>query len=160
MWQEFMGILQQMVSIYEELETLGRKKREHLVVLNLAALDKILEKENVCARKIAGLEKERQKVFLKLACAEKRLRPDMKMRDMLDLVPADLQERFSSLQEALTSAVDRVKKDEKETSLLVHGALDAVNIQLNRIGGTRVEPAYGSSGQDVVSHRKNFEFRA
>ena len=54
----------------------------------------------------------------------------------------------------------RAQELAENNRVLIEGALSAVTYHLNRLGGTKVEPAYGSGGQEVVSHGRNFEYDA
>ena len=44
--------------------------------------------------------------------------------------------------------------------ILITSALEAINAKLNQLGGSMVEPTYGSRGQEQVIHRKNFNLEA
>ncbi|MBQ1511086.1 MAG: flagellar protein FlgN [Selenomonadaceae bacterium] len=161
MWQELMTVLQQLNKEYGALRSLGEEKHRLLVSVNLAELEGLLKKESQHAARIAEMEARRKKVLAKLAGLEKKLRPDMKMAELFSAV-SNPQTRASleKVHKELSEQVEAVVRQNEINSILVHGALNAVNVKLNRVGGAKVEPAYGQGGKDVVSHRKNFEFRA
>ena len=60
----------------------------------------------------------------------------------------------------MTKKVDQAIKIKDNNQILAQGALDAVRYHLNRIGGAEVEPAYGNKGDNVITHKKNFDFKA
>jgi len=67
---------------------------------------------------------------------------------------------LQKLHEALTASTTKAQELRENNRVLIEGALSAVTYHLNRIGGTHVENAYGSSGQEVVTHARNFEYKA
>ena len=84
------------------------------------------------------------------------------MEELALLAPTDAVHR-SVL--AASRKLSRIVKETKElsdaNSLLIEGALIAVNRQLGRIGGAVVDPVYGSSGSEQVRHlKKNLDYKA
>ena len=53
-----------------------------------------------------------------------------------------------------------VQEANANNEILITSALEAINAKLNQLGGSMVEPAYGSRGQEQVIHRKNFNLEA
>ncbi|MBQ3970941.1 MAG: flagellar protein FlgN [Selenomonadaceae bacterium] len=161
MWQELIKVLQQLNKEYSALRSIGEEKHRLLVSVNLAELEPLLKRENQHTVNVAKAEERRKEILAKLASMEKNLRPDMKMAEIFSVVrdpqvKADLQKLHKQLDEQ----VEAVVSQNEINSILVHGALNAVNAKLNQIGGAKVEPAYGQGGKDVVTHRRNFEFNA
>ncbi len=161
MWQELIEVLRQLQREYESLRSLGKEKHGMLISVNLERVEAILKKEEVHSARIAELEGQRKAILMKLAGLEKNLRPDMKMAELYHVVPNPrTRQTLKELHGKLDEAVEAVVQQNEINSVLVHGALNAVNAKLNRLGGVSVEPAYGKGGKDVVSHRRNFDFRA
>lgn len=161
MWQELIKVLQQLNEEYRALRFLGEEKHRLLVTVNLAELERLLQKEDRHTANIAAAEKRRQEVLAKLAGLEKNLRPDMKMAELFSTVPnPQMRAALQKLHKQLDEQVEAVVRQNEVNSILVHGALRAVTAKLNQLGGATVEPVYGQGGTDVVSHRKNFDFNA
>ena len=57
----------------------------------------------------------------------------------------------------LAKLVKDVQEAVANNEILITSALDTVNFRLNQLGGSVVEPTYGSKGQEQVIHRKNFD---
>ena len=84
--------------------------------------------------------------------------PDMQMDSVWSQCPERQQrETLYKLHRMLGRLVDEVQEAVANNGILVASALDAVNFRLNQLGGSMVEPAYGSRGQEQVSHIKNFD---
>lgn len=161
MWQELIKVLQQLNEEYRALRSLGEEKHRLLVSVDLAGLEKLLKKEDRHTVNIAAAEQRRKEVLAKLAGLEKNLRPDMKMAELFSAVSNPrVKAALQKLHEQLDEQVEAVVRQNEVNSILVHGAMKAVSAKLNQLGGATVEPAYGQGGRDVVSHRKNFEFKA
>ena len=161
MWQELIKVLRQLNEEYTALRAIGEEKHRLLVSVNLAELEPLLKRENQHTVNIAQAEARRKEVLIKLAGLEKGLRPDMKMAEIFSVVSnPTVKETLQKLHKELDASVEAVVRQNEVNSILVHGALNAVNAKLNQIGGATVEPTYGQGGKDVVSHQRKFEFKA
>ena len=60
----------------------------------------------------------------------------------------------------LTKKVNETITLRDNNQVLAQSALNAVKYHLNKIGGATVEPTYGNSGNDIVTHKKKFDFKA
>lgn len=161
MWQELMNVMQEISREYGLLQSIEKKKHDLLIAVNLPKLEPLIRDEGTHAAKIGELEARRKEILTRLAGLEKNLRPDMKMAELYDVAPNPrVRETLQRIHRELDERVEAVTKQNEINSILVHGALNAVNVKLNKIGGASVEPTYGQGGKDIVSHRRNFEFRA
>ena len=82
------------------------------------------------------------------------------MSEVLNLAPGELQPVLRQLYQSLTVNTGAVSELRDGNNILIRAAMNAAAYHLNRIGGAKVEPAYGQAGGEVISHRKNFEFDA
>ena len=160
MWQEFANTLNDLNKDYKALIEIGKKKRTALVLVDMKTVESLLPQEEKLTGHIAQLEKKRQAVLLKLAATSDKLGPESKMEDIVELIPTGklkvvVQELYTMLQ----ATVQEAQELSEGNALLIRAAMEAAAFHLNRLGGAKVEPAYGKGGE-VVSHRKNFEFNA
>jgi hypothetical protein len=44
--------------------------------------------------------------------------------------------------------------------VLAQSALNAVKFHLNKLSGATINPTYGKSGSEGITHEKNFDFKA
>ena len=161
MWQELTDILGKISEYYKRLLALGQKKRSVLVMVDMKGLDQLLKAENEILARIQAAEQQRQEILKRLAAADSRIQENTKMTELYMFCPfADITARLKFLYESLNQLVAQVQELNDNNSILISGALSAVNYRLNQIGGSAVEPAYGGQGQEVVSHNKNFDFKA
>ena len=160
MWQELAATLNELNKIYQQLIETGRRKRDILVAIDMKALEGLLEEEKQLTQKISLLEQKRQKSLIHLAVENRSIKQDTQMAEVLELAPKGLQPVLRQLIQALTASTTEVCELRDNNNILIRAAMNAASYHLNRIGGARVESGYGHSGSEVVSHRKNFEFKA
>lgn len=161
MWQEFAAILNDLNKVYLQLIELGTKKKKALVTIDMKTLEGLVKEEDALTKKIKELEQRRQKVLIHMAVEERSIKQDTKMEDLVRMAPTpQLQQILVQLHSSLSKNTAEAKELSEGNSLLIRGAMQAVAYHLNRIGGATVEPTYGQSGGEVVSHRKNYEFDA
>jgi flagellar biosynthesis/type III secretory pathway chaperone len=160
MWQELIQILDKLQQQYENLLVLSKKKRGILVQVNWKALDAILQEENSMVAEISASEKERKSVLKKLAQTHAVLQPDAKMTDLYAFCPKAEADQLKTRHARLNHIVQAVMEASDANKMLISGALAAVNYQLNVLGTTTVQPAYGATGCDQVFKIKKFDFKA
>lgn len=161
MWQEIAAILNDLNKVYLQLIELGTRKKKALVTIDMKTLEELVKEEDALTKKIRELEQKRQKVLIHMAVENRSIKQDTKMEDLVRMAPTpQLQQILGQLHSSLSKHTAEAKELSEGNSLLIRGAMQAVAFHLNRIGGATVEPTYGQSGGEVVSHRKNYEFDA
>ncbi len=161
MWQNLIDTLDKLGEVYDKLATLGEKKRSALVAINMEALAKVLDEEQLLAAKIQRLEKQRGEILTNLSKTDITINEATKAKDFYRLAPnLAVEKRLIQLHERLGRNVNRALTIRDNNQILTQCALNAVQVQLNKIGGATIEPTYGKKGGDVVTHKKNFDFKA
>lgn len=161
MWQELAGNMALLIKHYQELLALNGEKRKVLVLVDIKALDKVLEKEQTVISAINKAENARQEILRELAAANADIRPDMRMVDLLHHCKnPQKREQLHKLHKILDKAVKDVQFATDNNAMIIRAALNAVNFKLNQLGGASVEQGYGQKGQEQVTHQKNFDFQA
>ena len=160
-WQNLIDVLGKISIAYDNAVTLGERKRDALVTIDMDGLAKILDEENLLTAKIQKLEKQRGSILTQMSKEEPAIKTNTKMEELFRMAPSRaIEERLKLLHKNLTKKVDKAIKIKDNNQILAQGALDAVKFHLNKIGGAAVAPAYGSNGGDIVTHKKNFDFKA
>jgi len=161
MWQELIDLFSRLEGAYAKIRALAEKKHGLLVMVNLAELEKILKEEEKVAADVQKLEDKRRSLLRRLAAADKRIASHTKMEELCAYAPRrEIREELMAHHEKLNGLVAKVKELQDNNEVLTLAALQAVKANLNRLGGATISPTYGSSGQDRVTHRQNFEFKA
>lgn len=160
MWKKLSAVLKELTGYYEMLYTLNIKKRSVLVEINMELLEKIVKKEQEIAEHISDAETRRQGLMLDLSSVCGGVKPGMKRFELYKYIPEEFRAEIIDRDSALDKIVKRVMELAENNTLLISGALTAVNFRLNQIGGSTVEPAYGQSGQEIVTKQKRFDFEA
>ena len=162
MWNAFTATLEELHGQYEKIRALQEKKRGILVALDMAALEKLTAEEDFLARAVQELEKQRLTQLAQIAKDTPGVSAETNMEELALLAPTDAVHRsVLAASRSLSLIVKETKELSEANSLLIEGALIAVNRQLGRIGGAVVDPVYGSSGGEQVRHlKKNLDYKA
>ena len=160
-WKNLIETLNEINKAYQALIELSRKKHKALIVIDLKSIEAMNGEEARLTQKIRQLEETRQKVLIRLAVENRAIKKETKMEDLVRFAPTpQLKLLLGKLHAALTASAKTAKEMRDNNRVLIEGALSAVTYHLNRLGGTHVENTYGSAGQEVVTHARNFEFNA
>lgn len=161
MWQDLASALNELNKIYVQLIALAKKKHQALIMIDMATLENLLKEEEPLTKRIGELEQKRQKALIHLAVENRTIKKDTPMTKVIESAPTpQLRQILSQLYKTLDQSTHEAKELSDNNAVLIKAAMKAAAYHLNRIGGAQVEPAYGSRGGEVVSHRKNFEFDA
>ena len=156
MWQELARILALLISNYQKLQELNKEKHGVLVLVKMQELEKLIVREEDIIKEINQAEKQRQQMLQKMADSGVKVRPDMEMHQVWE----QQKELLYKLHKMLAQLVKDVQEANANNEILITSALEAINAKLNQLGGSMVEPTYGSRGQEQVIHRKNFNLEA
>ncbi|MBR2773719.1 MAG: flagellar protein FlgN [Selenomonadaceae bacterium] len=161
MWQNLIETLDKLGEVYDSLATLGEKKRNALVVIDMKELSNLLDAEQLLAAKIQKLEQRRVEILKNLSKSDKTLNETTSAKDFYHKAPTlATQKKLIQLHERLSKNVDRALTLRNNNQVLAQCALDAVQGQLNRLSNAAIEPTYSGKGAGVVTHQKNFDFKA
>jgi flagellar biosynthesis/type III secretory pathway chaperone len=160
-WKELLQILNALNKSYQSLIELSQKKHRALVLIDLKTIETVNDAEAKLGQTIRQLEERRQKVLIHLAVENRAIKKDTRMAELVRYAPTpQIHALLAQLHKTLTASTTKAQELRDNNRVLIEGALSAVTYHLNRLGGTHVENAYGSTGQEVVTHARNFEFKA
>lgn len=162
MWNSFTATLEELYRQYEKIHDLQEKKRGILVALDMAALEKLTAEEDFLAKAVQTLEKQRLVQLAQIAKDTPGVSAETNMEELALLAPtAPIHRSVLAASRKLSRIVKETKERSEANSLLIEGALIAVNRQLGRIGGAVVDPVYGGGGNEQVRHlKKNLDYKA
>ncbi len=161
MWYELADVLNKINTLYGHLLDCSNRKHKALVCVDFKTLEKVLDEEQRLIKAIETLEGQRRQVLKELAESRRDINENTRMEQLFSLIPDNgIRESMKQIHKALNDVIRKVQDLEEANGILVSGALSAVNFKLNQLGGSRVEPAYGGNGKEVVSHDRNFDFKA
>lgn len=161
MWQKLIETLDKLGEVYDSLTTLGERKRNALVVVDMKKLSELLDAEQLIAAKIQKLEQSRLEILKGLSKSDKTLDAQTSAKDFYRKAPTlAVEKKLIQLHERLNKSVDKALTVRNNNQVLAQCALDAVQGQLNRLSNATVEPTYSGKGAGVVTHHKNFDFKA
>ncbi len=161
LWQNLLDVLGKINVSYDNAIELGKRKHQALVFVDMENLSKILDEEQLLTGKIQKLERQRGEILTNLSKAEPTIKIDSKSEELFNLAPTKaVEDRLKLLHKNLTKKVNETITLRDNNQVLAQSALNAVKYHLNKIGGATVEPTYGNSGNDIVTHKKKFDFKA
>lgn len=161
MWQNLIETLDKLGEVYDNWATLGEKKRNALVFIDMKELSNLLDAEQLLAAKIQKLEQRRVEILRNLSKSDNTLNETTSAKDFYRKAPSlATEKKLLQLHERLSKNVDRALTIRNNNQVLAQCALDAVQGQLNKLSGAAVEPTYSGKGAGVVTHQKNFDFKA
>lgn len=160
MWQNLIETLDKLGESYDKLATLGEKKRTALVGIDMKTLSNLLDEEQLVTAKIQKLEQKRVELLRNLSKADKTLTESTRAKDFYRTAPTLAAEKLLQLHERLSKNVERALTLRNNNQVLAQCALDAVQGRLNKLSGATVEPTYSGKGAGIVTHQKNFDFKA
>ena len=162
MWNTFAATLDQLHAQYEKIRAVQKRKRGILVALDMEGLEKLAAEEDFLARAVETLERTRLAQLVLIAQTTPGVTAETNMEELALLAPTE--EAHCAVRDAslrLSGIVKETKELSEANALLMEGLLRAVNQQLGRIGGTVVDPVYGSGGGEQVRHlKKNLDYKA
>ena len=161
MWQKLIETMDKLGESYDKLATLGEKKRSALVGIDMKSLSNLLDEEQLVTAKIQKLEQKRVELLRDLSKADKTLTESTQAKDFYRTAPTlAVEKKLIQLHERLNKNVERALTIRNNNQVLAQCALDAVQGQLNKLSGATVEPTYSGKGAGIVTHQKNFDFKA
>ena len=161
MWQELITIVDNWRRAYQSLASLEKKKHQALVTVDLPTVDSLTREEELIINQVAKLEAKRRGVVLGISARHYGENYDLTMAEIINLASSEaIREKLNRLHDDLTALVNETKAQNEVNSILLHGALKAVNASLSRIGGLKTEAVYGSGGRDIVTRNSKIKFDA
>lgn len=161
MWQNLIETLDKLGEIYDNLATLGEKKCNALVNIDMKGLSEVLDAEQLLAAKIQKLEQRRMEILNTLSKSDKTLNEMTPAEDFYRKAPSPaVEKKLLQVHRRLSRSVDRALAFRNDNQVLAQCALDAVQGQLNMLSNAAIEPTYSGNGAGVVTHQKNFDFKA
>ena len=161
MWNELTEVFRKLTTAYGAAVSIGERKHAALVTVDMKSLEKILNEEQLIIAKIERLEKSRGAILAEMAKQNPMITAETKMEEFITLAPSrQIEDQLRALHKELSDKVDETVRLRDNNQILAQGALDAVNYHLNRLGGATVEQSYSKKGGNVVTHRKNFDYKA
>ena len=158
MWQDLAKVIATLITEYQKLQKLGEEKRAVLAAVDLKSLEKIVLQEQTIIEQINKAETKRQDVINQLAKQYVKIHPDMAMKDVWNQCRDDkMRDVLERTHKTLEDVVKKVQALQENNEIMISAALNVINFKLNQLGGAAVEPSYGQSGQEKVSHEKNLD---
>lgn len=150
---EFISILEQENTVYQELVELSRAKTQTIIYSNLDEMNRITEAEQIVIEKLMKLEKNRVAVrgemskILKVPAESLTL---LSMANMFEKRPED-KKKLMDLRERLRETLVDVARVNKENEALLKQSMEMLEYDMNLIRSTRVAPTTANYDKNAYS---------
>lgn len=150
---EFISILEQENTIYQELVELSTEKTQTIIYARVDELNRITEAEQVVMEKLMKLEKKRVAVreemskILKVPAESLTL---LSMANMFEKRPEDKQ-KLLDLRERLRLTLIDVARINQENEALLKQSMEMLEYDMNLIRSTRVAPTTANYNKNAYS---------
>ncbi len=161
MWKELIGILRQLIEKYHELFRLNKEKKGVVLALDMTSLEKITERERRLLVQISDIEEKRQCLLKQLVQEESQLEQINRQSTLVQFCPREFLPELKDCNVALSDVVKKTTNLSDSNTMLLRGALTAVNMNINNLTNVHQKPDYSSNGEHYFSKPENkFDFEA
>lgn len=150
---EFISILEQENTVYQNLANLSKDKTQTIIYANIDELNRITEEEQAIMETLMKLEKKRVAVrdemskILKVPAERLTL---LSMANMFEKRPDDKQ-KLMDLRERLRLTLIDVARINKENETLLKQSMEMLEYDMNLIRSTRVAPTTANYNKNAYS---------
>jgi len=153
--------LQGLALLYEELLGVARRKQEHLIHNDIAALGQDLTQEEPVIRKIERLESERQRVHRECCLTLGLAQETRRVEDILPLLPQPIGRDLRRWRDRLCAILDDLREVNTTNVALISTSLDIIEGALQAVFGVEnPAEAYDACGAKTSAFAYGSSFRA
>ena len=149
MWEKLLGVLQEILVLYQELLRVGQEKKEALVAVRGADLEKMTSQEELLLFKVGKLEKRRVEAVREIAEYYKQEKETLSLAAVRKLATDDIANRLEFLQQELGKVVGELVPLNKLNGELIQQALLLINYNLNLLTQNSIGSVYAARGKAV-----------
>lgn len=139
-------VLTTMIQAHETLTEIGREKSDVIKAGEMAALQSIINREDVSLRILQQLEGQRQKAVD--AWAHQHIKTatpgDYRLLDIIETAPAGEADRLAALQDRLNRAISDLREVNSLNQQLLHQSLQWVQMSMNLLQPQTPQATYGN----------------
>lgn len=124
-------VLEQEISLYENVLELSEKKTKVLVEGKVAELDNITKVEQALILKIRKLDGVREKIISEIADELKMLPGDITLTKLMKHLGKEDAKRFKAMQEKITGIMEKLRNTNELNEKLIRNSLEYIDFSLN-----------------------------
>jgi len=160
-WQELVKVLNQILSLYQAMLVLSRRKHKILVAAKSDQLEQVTKDEEVLILQVGQLEEKRRKLVSQLVTAY-GLQPDSgSLSELQQVASSDIVEAMQTFSLEFGIIMEEIIPLNTLNTELIQQALVFINYNINLLSHTVAGSTYAAKGQSTeeTRHRKLFDAR-
>lgn len=156
--EEIVLVLEQKLSIYNELLILSKEKKQIIIDNDVSLLQKILTSENELVGKIAKLDRDREQLFNDIAFVINKKPEDITVSSLCEFVKGQpLEQKMIQLKDGLIEVSTNLKAENDNNEKLVQLSLEHIEFSVNLIRDAINAPSfYDMTGSEITTQGKSF----
>lgn len=147
MWEQLVGVLANMLTLYQELLAISKQKNAVLVKARTQELETLTKQEELLIIRIGKLDHAREKLLQEITAANRLPGEALPMSRLVALAEADIAEQLNELWRQLSSITAEMAKVNEVNTKLIDQALFFINYNINLLTQSATSPTYAAQGQ-------------
>lgn len=145
-WQELVGVLQKILSIYKAILMLSQEKKQILVTAKSHDLEKVIKQEEILILQLGKLEEVRRKIVAELVAAHGITDEKVTLTHLQEIVAPDVALELKKFGDEIEAIMAEIVPLNKINTELINQALGFINYNINILSQTVVGPTYAAKG--------------
>ncbi|MBP2628683.1 MAG: FlgN protein [Firmicutes bacterium] len=159
-WEELLAVLSKMLSIYQAILTLSKKKHDILVAAKPHELEIVTKQEELLIVQIGKLEDLRGKIMDEMMAAHGMKDGEVSLAELKKIAPPAVVEQIEYYGKEFGSIMTEMVPINKLNTELIKQALGFINYNINLLSQTAVGTTYAAKGQTTQEPPKRTAFDA
>ena len=147
LWESLIFQLTEILTLYQSLLELSKRKKPILVSADTQELDRIISQEQSIILKLGAFEKERQNVIKQFGDLHNVKVDHLTLSQVIKLADEDSAKRLSHLGDSLKTIGTEITELNHTNTQLIKQALHFVNYSINILARNVADPNYAPQGQ-------------
>jgi flagellar biosynthesis/type III secretory pathway chaperone len=158
-WGNLLIVLQQMLTIYQDILRLSQEKKQILIAAKSAELEKITKKEDALILQVATLEEMRGKLVGEIMGSHGIVGPSIDLAQLQKIARPDLVDALAVFSKEFKSIMAQIVPLNKLNTALIQQSLNFINYNMNILAQVAVGPTYAAKGHanEQAPQRKVFD---
>jgi flagellar biosynthesis/type III secretory pathway chaperone len=153
-WGDAVSLLSEIADEYVKMIGLAEEKREALIHVKVAEVNKLIVREESLIKKIGALEKRRIALVNRLAGENGWSQEKIKLLDLVEKAPAEVSASIKEVGQRLADVVMRIALLNGINNNLIKQAMQIIDYNINILSNARALPFYGAGGDQARQEGK------
>lgn len=147
LWESLILKLTEILTLYQSILELSKRKKDILVSADTQELDRIISQEQSIILQLGAFEKERQHIMDQIMTRHNVKMDKLTLSQILEFADQDSAKRLSNLGDSLKTVGAEITELNNINTQLIKQALHFVNYSINILARTVADSTYAPQGQ-------------